>query len=897
MKTHNFLINCFLKVLPLFCLLNITSCTTTKIYNTSVTTDSYSSPYDNATLAVDNKSILLPYNRIIDPAGTVIRYGQKDLENHSLDCVLLPGEKVLVVEDRYGVAFFDIQNNKLLFHLNYKSKEAYNTLVSTYSGIKVLSQNNLTHIFWGAASPAKRASYIMDAVWDGERAEIRDAIAFNAVAPAPMSLPNDIAINKEKDEYYLYVVLNGNNQLSKVRLNDKSVIWTASTGMAPFGVVLSSTKAYVTNWAGPVPTDSSKETAGIPYGKVYVDHRTGATAMGTVSIIDLASGKLLSEIETGLHPNAIIISNDQHFVYVSNGNSDNISVINTKSGKVVDSISVRLNGEGNSFIGDSPNALAIDNTDSVLYVANGMDNAVAVISLGANSSSLGKGKNVIQGFIPTEAYPAGLALSKQTLYVANLEGEGARASNNKTYTPHQQEATISIIPLPGKNKLASYTERVKNANLLFRTKLSQLLPRSNVSPKPVPERIGEPSLFKHVVYIIKENKTYDQVLGDMAEGEGMKSLCIYGENITPNQHLLARQYLLMDNYYVSGKSSAEGHSWTDAAIVTDYIEKNVRAWFRSYPHVLADALVYNKEGFLWNNALDHGKSVRIYGEACSPVWPRGMGWKQIYESRQQGKLIDFTNESTISRVRPIMSPTYPCYQGQHFADQIRADAFIKELNDFEKISGDQLPQLMILALPADHTAGLAPGFPAPEAMVADNDFALGRIIEALTHSRFWDSTVVFVTQDDSQSGWDHVSAYRTTGFVISPYSHLQKTVHTNYNQTCVVRTIEQILGIPPMNVMDATALPMFECFSNTFEKISFTALKNNIPLDQMNKSAAALEGKAKNYALLSLSHKLNEIDNGNDDLLNRILWFAAKGDKPYPSTMTIPKKDRKDDDD
>ncbi len=887
----------FLKALPLFWLLSITSCTTSKIYNTSITKDSYSSPYDVATLAVDNKAILLPYNRIIDPAGTVIRYGKPSQENHSLDCVLLPGEEILAVEDRYGVAFFNVQNNKLLFHLDYTSIDSYKTLVSTYSGIKVLKQGNVVHIYWGASSPSTKASYIMDAVWDGEKAEIRDAISFNAVAPAPMALPNDIAINEEKGEYYFYVVLNGNSQLCKVRLSDKKTVWTTATGTAPFGIALSSSKAYVTNWAGPVPTDTSRETAGIPYGSAYVDPRTGATALGTVSVIDLESGKTISEIETGLHPNAIIISNDQQFVYVSNGNSDNISVISTTNDKVVETISVRLNGEENSFTGDSPNALAINASDTILYVANGMDNAVAMIRLGESSSSFGKGKSIIEGFIPTEAYPAGLALSKQTLYVANLEGEGARASTNKTYQAHQQEATISIIPLPDKNKLKSYTERVKNANLLFRTKLSKLLPRDNIAPKPVPERIGEPSVFKHVVYIIKENKTYDQVMGDVPEGDGMKSLCIYGENITPNQHLLAKQFLLMDNYYVSGKSSAEGHSWTDAAIVTDYIEKNVRAWFRSYPHVLADVMVYNKEGFLWNNALDHGKTVRIYGEACSPVWPNGIGWKQIYDSRQQGKLIEFKNESTISRVRPIMSSTYPCYQGQHFADQIRADAFIKELNEFEKMAGDQLPQLMILALPADHTSGLSEGFPTPQAMVADNDFALGRIIEALTRSRFWDSTVVFVTQDDSQSGWDHVSAYRTTGFVISPYSRLQKTIHTNYNQTCVVRTIEQILGIPPMNVMDATALPMFDCFSAELNGDPFTALKNNIPIDQMNKSSAALTGKAKEYSLLSSSHKLHEIDNGNDDLLNRILWFAAKGDKSYPRNMTIPKKDRKDDDD
>lgn len=890
-KAFNFLKSCTAWILLL------SSCTSSRIYKTTVTPDGYKSEYDASTLAVDNKSVLLPYNRIIDAAGTVIRYGQPTLENHSLDCALLPGNQTLVVEDRYGIAFVDVQKNELLFHLDYTSKDAYKRLMSTYSGIKVLKQNDVIHIYWGASSPSTHASYIMDAVWNGSKATIEDAFLFSAVPPAQLALPNDIALNKENGEYYMYIVLNGNSQVCKMRLKDKVIVWTATTGMAPFGIALSSGKAYITNWAGPLPTDSSVETAGIPYGDAYVDHHTGATLRGTVSVIDLASGKIISEIETGLHPNAIIASNDQKFIYVSNGNSDNVSVITTTNDKVAKTISVKLNDTDTSYIGDSPNALAINGDDTKLYVANGMDNALAVIILGEEASFSGKGKSYIAGFIPTEAYPAGLALDSEKIYVANLEGEGARASVDKKYQAHQQEATLSIITLPDDVELSAYTDRVRKANMLFRTKLAQLLPRNNIAPKPVPERIGEPSVFKHVVYIIKENKTYDQVMGDMPEGDGMNSLCIYGEKITPNQHLLARQFLLMDNYYVSGKSSAEGHSWTDAAIVTDYIEKNVRAWFRSYPHVLADAMAYNSKGFIWNDALDHGKTVRIYGEACSPVWPKEIGWKEIYESRQQGKLINFTNTSTISRVRPVMSPSYPCYQGQHFADQIRADAFIKELNEFESQLGDQLPQLMILALPADHTAGLSPGFPAPEAMVADNDLALGRIIEALTKSRFWDSTVVFVTQDDSQSGWDHVSAYRSTGFVISPYSHLLKTVHTNYNQTCIVRTIEQILGIPPMNVMDATALPMFECFQDKKNKEVFTALKNNLPLDKMNQSSAALTGKAKEYSLLSASHKLNEIDNGNDDLLNRILWFAAKGDKAYPLNMTIPKRLREDDDD
>jgi hypothetical protein len=211
--------------------------------------------------------------------------------------------------------------------------------------------------------------------------------------------------------------------------------------------------------------------------------------------------------------------------------------------------------------------------------------------------------------------------------------------------------------------------------------------------------------------------------------------------------------------------------------------------------------------------------------------------------------------------------------------------------------GDHLPQLMVMALPQDHTAGMREGFATPRAMVADNDLALGRIIEALTKSRFWDSTVVFVTEDDSQSGWDHVSAYRTTGFVISPYSNLKKTIHTNYNQTCMVRTIEQILGIPPMNIMDATALPMFDCFNQTKNTAPYVLLKNIIPLDEMNKSAALLKGKAREYALLSASPEFEHIDSGNDDLLNRILWFASKGNQPYPRKMILPKKERKDEDD
>jgi hypothetical protein len=221
-----------------------------------------------------------------------------------------------------------------------------------------------------------------------------------------------------------------------------------------------------------------------------------------------------------------------------------------------------------------------------------------------------------------------------------------------------------------------------------------------------------------------------------------------------------------------------------------------------------------------------------------------------------------------------------------FTDQLRADIFIHELDSVSRITGGSLPDLMVLSLPDDHTAGTSPSFPVPQAMVADNDLAVGRIVDAVTHSRFWDSTVIFMTEDDSQSGWDHISPYRTTGLVISPYSVLGRPVHTNYNQTGMVRTIEQILGIPPMNVIDATALPLFDCFSTRKSSYTYSFMPNMIPLDRMNKPLAELKGKAASYARLSATRAFKEVDDGDDALMNRILWFAAKGEEQYPAATT-----------
>jgi YVTN family beta-propeller protein len=858
-------------------------------------------PYDDSTLTNKLLPVMMPYNRLIDPAGEVIRFGDPKEENHSMDVKLIDGTKFLVVEDRYGIAIIDTVTKTLANRWTYNSDSKYRGLMSTYSGLKVAQINGETNIFWSAAlADGKNSrSLVFRAAFKGGKINILNSTIFIPKSPAPLALPNEIAITHENGKDYLYVVLNGNNQLVKSEVVTNKIIYTVPTGVAPYGLTIVKNKAYVTNWAGPMPTDTvTKETAGVPYGKSYIDAKTGATSMGTISVINTLSGATIKQIRVGLHPNAIIASSDGQFVYVANGNSDEVSVISTNTLQPTESIPIKLMPGKKSFIGDTPNALAIDTAGTMLYVANGMDNAVAVVKLGRRSATKGSGKSEVQGFIPTEAYPGGLAIVGNNLFVTNLEGEGSRVSSKElsgsnhpgdsvieSFNSHHQKATISIISIPDGPTLEAYTKKVKELNLTFRQEMARLLPRKNMAPKPMPERIGEPSVFKHVLYIIKENRTYDQILGDMPEGNGNASLCIYGDSITPNQHNLARKFLLLDNYYASGKCSAEGHQWTDAGMVTDYVEKNVRSWFRSYPHVQEDALVYDSNGFIWNNAADHGKTVRIYGEACQPHIDNTQTWTSIYNDYKAGKPLKFVNTSTISRVRPMLSQNFPGSDEHRIPEQVRASSFIKELKQYEAKPGDALPQLMIMALAADHTVGTRPGLPTPNAMVADNDLAVGRIVEAVTKSRFWKNTVIFITEDDSQAGWDHVSAYRTTGFVISPYSVFQQKISTNYTQVSMLRSIEQILGIPPMNIMDATALPMFNCFNQRQIITPYQSIPNKIALNQINPSVAKLKGADLHYAKLSLRPEYDHIDGGKDDVMNRILWFAAKGKKNYPANL------------
>ena len=708
----------------------------------------------------------LPYNRMIQPAGLQVFFGDESLENHSMDAALSPDGKWLAVEERYSIVFISTSDNKVKYKLSIDDKAELQGGMNTYSGIIWHNGILSSEVYWSTIGRNRR-SFVVSAKWNGLKAEFNRMFEYKAAPKTDLALPNEILITKESGKQYLYVVLNGNNKVIKQELFSGDTVWVADPGVAPYGLTMASGKLYVTNWAGRHPDAGDMDVAGVPWGLARVNNQAGgSTREGSVAVIDPADGRIIKELVVGLHPNEIISNRNGKFVYVTNSNSDNVSVINTVKDEIAETISVRLQPEINPFFGDSPNGLCLSPNGKLLYVANGMDNALAVIALGKNASGKASAdKSLVTGFIPTGAYPSAISiLNSAFLYVCNLEASGealalrGKSTNNLFYNSHNKLASISVIPVPWKKTLKAYTDTVIAVNNLSRATASMEKPRGSAQPKPVPDRIGEPSVFKHVVYIIKENRTYDQILGDMKQGDGDPGLCIYGTEITPNIHKLSEEFMLLDNFHASGKCSAEGHQWTDASIVTDYIEKNMRAWFRSYPHVQSDALVYAPTGFIWDNATNHGKSVRIYGEASVPVFDKNLKWTDIYNKYKNGEKVEFLNFTTIEPVKKILSQTYPSFGNHEFSDAMRADALIKELNDYDAIPGDQLPELMVVALPNDHTAGTRPGSPTPRAMVADNDFALGRIVEAFSKSRFWEKTVIFVVEDDWQGGWDHVSA-------------------------------------------------------------------------------------------------------------------------------------------
>jgi YVTN family beta-propeller protein len=570
---------------------------------------------------------------------------------------------------------------------------------------------------------------------------------------------------------------------------------------------------------------------------------------------------------------------------VANANSDTISVIDTSTDQVIETISVVAN-RSRPF-GSAPNALAVSADDAMLYVANGTDNAVCIISLTPSTPPGLSGSGTrVAGYVPTGWYPGAVRLDKQNglLIVANTKGMGSRnqRSNRKGFSSHDHAGSVSFIPLPTGELLKRYTAQVERNNGM-RVILDRLTARAGrAAARPIPERIGEPSLFKHVLYIIKENRTYDQIFGDLPQGDGDPNLVHFGREITPNQHALAEQFVLLDNFYCSGVLSADGHQWSTEAYVTDYLEKSFGGFSRSYPYDGDDPMAYASSGFIWDKVLQKGLTFRDYGEFVQArITPLGASWSQIWQDFNSGtQKVTIRADTEVETLRPFLCPTFVGFPST-VPDVYRAREFIKELKDFE--ARGSLPNFMIMLLPNNHTSGTRPGFPTPRAMVADNDLALGRIVEAVTKSRFWPETAIFVTEDDPQAGLDHVDGHRTVGLVISPYTRRGEVVRSNYNQISMIRTMELILGLPHMNQLDLVADPMTDCFQGKRDLTPYTAIPNKIPLDEMNAPLRALKGEQRYWAEKSMELDLDEVDRADEETFNRILWHAVKGyNVPYP---------------
>lgn len=685
----------------------------------------------------------------------------------------------------------------------------------------------------------------------------------------------------------LYAALSIRNAVAVLDLPDVTPKERVPVGVAPYRIALSpdGRTLFVANRGGEKPDRDDKHTAPSAGTQVRVDPKTDAALRGSLSFIDTETLKL-RQIPAGRQPSGMAGTRDGRRLYVANSDEDTVSIVDVRDRRIRETISVRP-PEDPGF-GQIPTDVVLSGDEKTLFVACGGGNAVARLSLGERPE--------LEGFLPAGWFPIALAARDGQLFVASSKGVGSRPERRPlAYGVHASVGTVQFIPADAQRDLASHTRKVAANNRWG----AELPARAGQAPVPVPERVGEPSVFKHVVYLIKENHTFDSTLGDMPEGNGAKELTLFGENVTPNQHALARQFVLLDNTYTSGTNSADGHQWTDSAVANGYMEQNYSAAARSYPYDGGDPLAYSPEGFLWTAALKKGLSVRVYGEFVNraKVVDRTTGkrgsWSETWQDyKAGGKGFEITAETDNAALRPILHPRvigFPLV----VSDQWRASQYLEELKEWER-TGD-MPALTIHLLPNDHTSGTSPGSPTPRAMVADNDLATGRIVEAISRSRFWKDTLILVIEDDSQLGLDHVDGHRTIAFCASAYTRRGAVVSEPYNHTSFLRTMELVLGLPAMSRFDRTATPLTACFTRAPDLKPFEALPNKIPLDEMNPRPSALKGEARRLAEACARLDWSDVDRADATTVARAVWGANRPGEPFPWHAFHPNKDDDDD--
>ncbi len=740
-----------------------------------------------------------------------------------------------------------------------------------------------------APPPDRRSEAALPAL-----APIADGLGWHiagAVSAAPRARPDGRRL--------ALVPLIYDNAVAVIDVEGSAILGSVRTEVAPFGTVVddTGTVAWASNWGGRVPEAGERSA---PIGdyegadRILVDER-GVAALGTIVRIDVPSLQVTDTIEVGPHPTALAWDQARERLYVALGNDDAVEVIDTSRRRKAGRVEISPFGRG--IRGTAPTAVALAADGSRLYVACGGINAVAVIDTAALS---------VLGLIPTAWYPDSLALSPdgRMLAVGALLGVGSgwrrpatpsltlgMPAPTRRYV-HATRGSVSVLPVPTDGELVNYTAAVAENNRLplaaresappARTARDARGRQPRPAPTAVPLTAGDPSLIEHVVYIIKENRTYDQMFGDLPNGNGDPALVLFGEDIAPNQRRLARQFVLLDNFFATGGNSGDGHQWVTQADESDYV-----IWpgylGRSYPKDGSDALAPAQGGFIWDAARKMRKSVRVFGEYL-PAERRVAASARADLLREWAKGADFTNRwkptPHVQGLKGITASDFPSYT-LAIPDVIRADLFLRDLRAWQR-SG-RMPNLVIMLLPSNHTYGTSPGLSTPQAMVADNDLALGRVVEGLTRSRFWPRMAIFVVEDDAQDGVDHVDGHRTVAQVISPYSRRGHVDSTFYAQPSILKTIELILGLQPLSIFDRIANDMRASFTDQADTTPYTAVVPKQPLHEVNPPASALTGAAREAALASARMRFDEPDAAPTDRLNRCIWHAIKGwDVPYP---------------
>lgn len=664
--------------------------------------------------------------------------------------------------------------------------------------------------------------------------KLSDSILLGKKWPVAIS-PSGICIDDVR--HRLYVVTKENNSLYVIDLNSKKILKQLPLGAEAYACQLSPVKRelYISLWGG-----------------------------DKILVYDTKNQIFSDSIKVGDNPNEICITKNGKRLFVANANDNSVSVIDVGSRKVTEVLNAAL--FPNAPSGSTTDGVALSPDERTLYITNADNNCLAVYDVSDKKT----GRPL--GFIPTGWYPTNVKVIDNRILVSNGKGfssmanpygpNPARRNQEVNYqhgdTTHPKEVqyigglfkgTLSIIPVPDEKMLAYYSQRVY-ANTPYTKKGESLttIPEGN----PVPSKIGDPSPIKYVFYILKENRTYDQILGDMTEGNGDTSLVLFGENVTPNQHALARKFVLLDNFYVDGEVSADGHSWSMGAYATDYLEKT---WPTNYGgrggtyDAEGNRPIANNKGFIWDHCKAAGVSFRTYGEFIGAKEPN----------------------------IPVLEGHYCSYftsWDQHVRDTTRVHQWQRDFDSLVAIN--KLPQFNSLRLINDHTEGLRKGRPTPFAHCADNDLAVGMFVDYLSKSPVWKQSVVFIVEDDAQNGPDHVDAHRTTAYIAGGFVKRGFVDHTMYSTSSMLRTIELILGIPPMSQYDASAMPMWRCFDNVANSEGFTFIPNRVSLDEKNTAVNEWSRRSEKF-------NLAREDAVPDLEFNEVLWYGIKGTGiPFP---------------